>query len=565
MKKYFKYLIIAILLVQFSSCEGILDKYPLDGPSDGTFLSSEAELTAAVAACYQGLWWEWDGVLPFSIGFDQITDLGWDRNVNSAQMQQLGQNAHDGTNKTLSDIWSRMYTYIARCNYVLKNMERGEGTVPSGVYDQSMAEARFLRALYYHYLIELWGDVPLITEPLTLSTGQKARTHKADIVRFLFTELDDAAPHLPKDIKPTAGRATEGAAYALKSRIALYAGEWDVAIAAAEKVMAMEGSRYILDDDYMSLFQYEGMDSKEILFSIQYLKGTKTHPTFRAFGPRNATGHTNKKPAYQTADMFECTDGLSIDQSPLFDPKDPFVNRDPRLGYTLAVPGSIYCGYQFETHGDSIRCWNYNVTPAVRIENQEAIHAYASFTGICWRKYVDTEDRADMSGDLNAIVIRYAEVLLNYAEAKIEKNDIADGKALEAINKIRQRKSVDMPPVAASTQTDLRNAVRRERKYELAGEGLRLFDIRRWKTAEIVMNEPLLGRMKKDYPDSAPRIDEQANVFYEGTGIPIADQGESADHKMRVVEYRSFNKDKDYLWPIPTVEVNTNPNINDYE
>ncbi|MDT3367469.1 MAG: RagB/SusD family nutrient uptake outer membrane protein [Bacteroidota bacterium] len=319
----------------------------------------------------------------------------------------------------------------------------------------------------------------------------------------------------------------------------------------------MEGSLYKLEDNYATLFRNEGQNSKEVIFSVQYLVGTNVHALYRLFGSRNALAHTNKKPAYQLADSWECTDGLPIDKSPLFNPKDPYKNRDPRLGYTLAVPGSVFLGYQFETHGDSLKCWNYLTN--TRVNNLEATHAYATFTGLCWRKYANVEDRLAINDcEMNTILIRYAEVLLTYAEAKIKAGQI-DASVLEAINKVRNRPSVKMPPVTTTDPTQLFYAVCKERKYELSGEGLRLFDIRRWKIAEVVMNQPLLGRMKKSYPDRAPRIDAYGNAFYEN--IPVANQGESADFKMRVVDKRTFNPARDYVWPIPYIERQTNPSL----
>ena len=151
--------------------------------------------------------------------------------------------------------------------------------------------------------------------------------------------------------------------------------------------------------------------------------------------------------------------------------------------------------------------------------------------------------------------------MLTYAEAKIKAGEI-DASVLEAINKVRQRPSVKMPPITTTDPNELFYAVARERKYEFSGEGLRLFDIRRWKIAETVMNQPLLGRMKKSYPDKAPRIDEWGTAFYEG--IPIAESGESADFKMRVVDIRKFDKNRDYLWPIPYIERQTNPITNKF-
>lgn len=552
--KIFKiYVLIFTLGVGLMSCEDYLDRQPLNNPSDGTFLSTETELRMAVTGCYSGLWTNYQG-LPFQFGFDHVTDIGFERN--GSGMQAVGRSDHDSRTDYIIETWRNLYAAIAKCNYVLTNIDRGVGNISQEMMDQAQAEVRFLRSLYYHYLIELYGEVPLVTTTLSLSNSNFPRDPKDEVVDFILAELEASAPHLPVENKPTSGRATRGAAWALMSRVALFNERWEKAIYAAEQVMNLEGIEYIIDPNYMDLFQYAGEDSKEIIFSVQYLESAQVHPMFRLYGSRNALGHTNKKPTYQLTDAWECIDGLQIDESPLFDPKNPYENRDPRLGFTLAVSGSEYLGFQYETHGDSVLCWNYNVVPATRVTNQEAIHAFASFTGVGWRKYADNIDKdAINNSELNTIIMRYAEVLLNYAEAKIESGNI-DASVLEAINKVRQRPSVDMPPITTMEQDELRNAVRRERKYELAGEGLRLFDIRRWRIAEDVMRLPVLGRMKKGYPDIPPRVDELGTAYYDN--IPIAAPGEPADFKMRVVENRTFDPGRDYLWPIPYIEMDTN-------
>ncbi|QGY42424.1 RagB/SusD family nutrient uptake outer membrane protein [Maribellus comscasis] len=557
MKSKIKYSIIFILLTfLFVSCEDYLEKYPLNNPSDATFLSNQTELEMAVTGCYNAMWTSVQG-MPFHLVFDQISDIGWDRN--GSALQAIGRGSADSRNSDIVSLWTNLYKGIAKCNYVLANMERGVDNIPTDVYAQSKAEVRFLRAFYYHYLAELFGGVPLVTQPLTLSEANITRSSKADVVDFILTELDECANDLPQENDPLAGRATKGAAWAIMSRVALYNEKWDTAISSAQKVMALEGTEYELSSNYMDLFQYAGQESKEIILSVQFLKGEHMHSMFRFFGTRNAKGHTNKKPSYQAADSWECTDGLQIDESPLFDPQHPYENRDPRLGYTFSLSGSIFLGFQYETHGDSLYCWDYNQNPPKRIANLEATHAYATFTGIGWRKYADNLDKdAVNDSELNTIVIRYAEVLLNYAEAKISSGSI-DQSVLDAINKIRQRPSVEMPPLTTTNAEELKYAVRRERKYELSCEGLRLFDIKRWGIAENVMNLPVLGRMKKSYPSIAPIVDEYGTSYYDN--IPIAQQGESADFKMRIVEIRSFDKNRDYLWPIPYIEMDTNPEM----
>lgn len=554
MKKLMIYAATAFATLGLNGCSGYLDRDPLNSPSDGTFLANETEMQMALAGCYSYLWTNWE-TMTFFLALDEASDIGYDRNTNG--LQAIAQGAADAKSDIALNYWREFYRGISKCNYLIDNMKRGESAVSPSTYAQIKAEARFLRALFYSYLIELYGDVPLVTGVLTLESSQEPRTSKTEIVDYLLKELSEAATDLPAKNNPISGHVSKGAALGLKARIALYNERWNDAISASSEVMAMEGSEYVLENDYSKLFKNEGQTSKEVVFSVQYLLGTKVHSLYRLFGSRNALAHTNKKPAYQLADSWECTDGKSIDKSPLFDPKNPFKNRDPRLGYTIAVPGSEFLGFQFETHGDSLQCWNYMTNK--RVDNLEATHAYATFTGFCWRKYANIEDRNALNDcEMNTVLMRYAEVLLIYAEAKIKAGQI-DASVLEAINKVRQRPSVNMPPVTTTDPTELYYAVCRERKYELSGEGFRLFDIRRWKIADQVMNMPLLGRMKKAYPDKAPRIDEYGTAFYEG--IPVADQGESSDFKMRLVDKRKFDKNRDYLWPIPYIERQTNPNL----
>ncbi len=271
----------------------------------------------------------------------------------------------------------------------------------------------------------------------------------------------------------------------------------------------------------------------------------------RFFFSRIALGHSNKIPVQALVDSYECTDGLTIDKSPLFDPKKPFENRDPRLSHTVVLPQTRFINYMFETHPDSLMTWDYTTTPAKRVANVEATHAYATFSGYCWRKYADVADYPDINNsDLDIILFRYAEVLLNYAEAKIELNQL-DASVYEAINAVRGRATVKMPPISAGkTQAELRSIVRRERKVEFAGEGLRLFDIHRWKIGEDAMKGPLRGRVRNAFLTNAPRIDENGTPHYENV---------TNESKMRVIEIRTYRNDRDNVWPIPRLEREVNP------
>jgi hypothetical protein len=562
MKKF----IISSFILLFASCSDFLDKVPLDSPSDKTFLANETEIQMAVTGCYTTLWTAHED-MPFFLAFEELSDNGWDRNTND--LQKLSQGANDAKSSFVENIWRTCYAGITRCNYLINNLSRIEG-VGEAVISQAKAEAQFLRAYYYAYLVDLYGDVPLVLESVTLDDADIPRTPKADVLTQIFKDYDEAAAALGTANKPTSGRPTRQAALALKARIALYNEKWDVAIAAASEVMKLEGAEVGLDPSFSNLFTYEGQDSKEILFSIQYLFGQRVHPIFRLFGGRNGGGHANKIPSYQLVDSYLCSDGLPIDKSPLYNPARPWENRDPRLAWTFALPssgyddwtqepGCIFQGFQFETHRDSVKCFNFHTTPASYVDNQDALNAYASFSGINWRKYVNDKNYGDVNNcDNNIIVIRYAEVLLIYAEAKVKAGQ-TDASVYAALNKIRSR--AGMPNVAESDADELFYAVARERRHELSGEGQRLSDIRRWRIAEQVMNGYLLGRMQKSYPVKAPVIDRWGTPDYAAAGIPIASDVNDPNVSMRTVDLRKFNAAKDYLWPIPYIERQTNPEL----
>lgn len=561
-----KCIILLISILFFLSCSDFLDKVPLNSPSDKTFLANETEIEMALTGCYTPLWFAFEG-MPFYLAFEELSDNGWDRNTND--LQKLSQGANDAQSTFVKDVWTTCYSGISRCNFLLNNIDQAQ-SVNSEVIAQSKAEAQFLRAYYYHYLIDLYGDVPLILETLTLKTADAPRAPKEEVLNQIFKDFDDAAAVLSTKNSPTSGRPSRLAALAFKARIALYNEKWDVAIAAASEVMKQEGAEVVLDPNYTNLYTYAGQTSKEILFSIQYLFGYQVHPIFRLFGGRNAGGHANKVPSYQLADSYECIDGLPIDKSPLYNPSKPWDNRDPRLAWTLALPssgysdwqnepGAIFQGFQFETHRDSVKCWNYHTTPATYVANQDALNAYASFSGLNWRKFVNDENYGNVNNcDNNIIVIRYAEVLLTYAEAKVKAGQV-DNSVYEAINKVRTR--AGMPVIQSMNSDELFYAIARERRHELSGEGQRLSDIRRWKIAENVMNGFLLGRMQKSYPTKAPLIDEWGTPDYVAAGIPIASDVNNPNTSMRTVDKRIFNPNKDYLWPIPYIERQTNPTL----
>lgn len=550
--KFRKYILFAVLCFGNLSCEEYLERLPLDNPSDETFLRTEAELDLAVTGAYNTLWYDGSGDVtgPFFPMLDAASDIGWDRNTSA--LQNLGLGIANADNGWVSSYWAGFYRGIGRCNYILSKSEPLAVKVSEAKYKRLMAEVRFLRSYYYFFLNEMYGGVPLVIKPITLAEAQIPRNSKAEIADFILSEMDAVVPDLLAETSTTnKGRVNKGVALALKSRTALFNGKYETAVKASEDLMKL--GNYSLHSSFSELFQYAGQNSKEIIFSVQYLKGTKIHAIPRFNGSRLALGHSNKIPVQALVDSYECIDGLAIDKSPLFDPKKPFANRDPRLNYTVALPQTRFINYMFETHPDSLMTWDYNTTPARRVQNVEATHAYATFSGFLWRKYVDVADFPDINNsDLDIIMFRYAEILLNYAEAKIELNQL-DASVYEAINAVRGRATVKMPAIApGKTQAELRSIVRKERKYEFAGEGLRLFDVHRWNIGEDVMKGPLRGRIRNAFLATAPRIDENGTPHYEN--VPNQAQ-------MRVIEIRTYRNDRDTYWPIPRLEREVNPKL----
>jgi hypothetical protein len=551
MKKILYFALLCCLVMPVSCKKDYLSKVPLEGPSDASFYSNQDELMLGLFGCYKALNFEAKAQRPWPVILDVTTDIDWNRSNHA--MQDIGKGSHASNNASTLIFWREYYQGIGRCNFLLDNIDRVKDKVSPQVYAQVKAEARFLRAINYHYLIEMFGGVPLITHTVKLEEAQMARNTKKEVADFVIKEMDEAAKDLPLtvDAKST-GRATKGAALAIKARTALYNEDWVIAAEAAKAVMDL--NVYKLHPDFGQLFTYAGQNSTEIIFALQYLKGVLTHATPNFLTSRMAGGVSNEIPPQSMVDSYGMKDGLPIDKSPLYDPKAPFKNRDPRLGYTIVVPNSILFNIQFETHPDSLKVWNYNTTPATRVANQDATNAFATYSGYLYRKYTDITDMADdENSDMNLILVRYAEVLLIYAEAKIEANQV-DESVYAAINLVRQRPTVNLPAIAAGSKTreELRAIVRVERKCEFAMEGLRLFDIRRWKIAEKVMPGPLLGRIPREFLSNAPKIDENGTADYSTV---------TNSSKMRLIETRTFNPKRDYLFPIPNIEILTNTKL----
>lgn len=546
MDKYIILLVSICTLIGTASCSDYLEKYPLDKPSDATFYSTESELIMAINGIYNTSLYYQKAASPLNLVLDCASDICWDRDQGS-DLQLLGEGLHVPTNTTFNELWFNGYSVISQCNMLLENMHKAQSVTSEELYKRIEGETRFFRAYHYHLLEHFFGNIPLIVKTQTIY-DKPFQTSRDSVSQFILEELEVAANLLPSQYTgDDQGRITQGCALAIKAREALFTKQWEIAAESCKRIM--DSGVYSLEPEYADLFNKNNAGSEEAILFIQYSRVNKfTHGVPGNLFSRMASGYSNKVPPQQLVDSYYCTDGLPINESPLYNAADPFKNRDLRLNATIVVPGSVFLGYQFETHPDSVEIWDYNVSPAVRRENQDVTNPYATFSGYLWRKYTDEEVTFRLESDLNIILIRYAEILLMYAEAKNELGQM-DASAYEAFNKVRQR--ADMPSISNGTQEENRKLIRQERKVEFAMEGLRFFDIRRWEIAELVMNGKLYGR-----PVGA----------YKSNYIPTFDENGTPDYSLYIDELtsfdtRKFNPERDYLFPIPQKELDINSNL----
>jgi hypothetical protein len=388
------------------------------------------------------------------------------------------------------------------------------------------AEARFLRAYKYFIMSQLYGDVPLITSNISTEEANKVnRNSKDEVTKFVLDELGAIAADLPDSYSGTdVGRITKGAAWALKSRAELFNQKYDDCIVSCNNIIG----KYSLFPSYTDLFRIQNEHNSEIILDVEYIANDVPLGNLGVMVTESSGGWWSVDPTQKLVDAYEMSNGKTItDPSSGYNPDDPYKNRDPRLQATIIAPGSLYEGKYFDPL------------------NPSSIDYYAvySYTGYAPRKYTSNlSDIPDMwNCGLNIPVIRYAEVLLTYAEAKIELNQI-DNSVYDAIDAVRQRAGMPVTDKTVyNSQATLRELVRRERRVELAIEGLRWFDVQRWKIGNEVMTGPVYG--------------SRLGTVDPNTGALTL----TADRILS--EQRTFDENKNYLWPIPQHEIDINKNL----
>ena len=410
-------------------------------------------------------------------------------------------------NYTVDDKFAYYYNAIHDANYYLTTLsgltfdtwENGDDYQDwMQNYDNYQYQVRFLRAYFYFELVRRYQNVPLITKPLSQTeTNQIEPSSAQEVLKFIINECTEIAPKLP--IKSTSiaqaenGRATRAMAMALKSRAALYAAsplyntngdnaKWTEAAKASHDIIASAGELGLGLDTYANLFKSKNYNSKEVILC----RPTGTSKTFeQANYPMGVTGgNTTTCPTENLASAFEMKDGRAFDWNDPTMKANQYKDRDPRFYLTIVHNGMLWPAKKAVDISEG----GANGLPLTN----------ATTTGYYLRKYVDNSISFEAGSTTaathhNWILFRYAEVLLNYAEAMIHVNGNCDYKdatytmsAREALNAVRKRAGI--PEVAACSQDEFLMRVKHERRVEMAFEGQRFWDLRRWKNLDETKN-----------------------------------------------------------------------------
>ena len=565
---------IFLICCMLTSCYK-LDRYPQDRLSSGTFWQSEDQLKQAIAACYQSM--KWQEVYWRFFGMDCISDIGI--GYDDAGYIDISRGIWTPRTGYVTNRWQQTYEGVARVNNLIRNVT--EMDVDAESKQLVIAEARFLRALYYNFLLVHFGGVPLYDETTDYNqdylTLQKTRATADETRAFIIADLQEAIQTLPV-AWPTSdyGRATKGAAHALLGKVYLYNEEYKLAATEFEEIVMDPnglGYGYSLYPNYADLFKDAGDESSEMIFAVQNygVDGFALGMPYAHFMGSNAaigTSWNNVMPSPELVDSYELKDGRPFDWDDFIpgynDSREirektlratltpdfksvatypefhdellaMYDQRDPRMQETIILPYTHYLG--FIANEEKMTEFVYATGVAI-VNGFTVVNRYnnASNYMYLFRKFVP---EGNLGGALppsfranvpvNFPIIRFADVLLMLAECYNEEGRTDEAVAL--INRVRQRPSTNMPAInsgpqwlEAHTKEAVFERIKHERAVEFAAEGLRYYDLRRWGLIQDVMN--------KDVTDA------MGNLIYT----------------------TKFDN-KDLLWPIPAVEIEMNPNL----
>ncbi|MBD8346648.1 MULTISPECIES: RagB/SusD family nutrient uptake outer membrane protein [unclassified Dysgonomonas] len=573
MKKYKILLTAVIAALSLNGCYD-LDRHPFDQVGDAIFWQNETQVNQGMMGVYAAL--KNDNAFGLKFAQDNMSDIGVGYDNYGFGPVILG--TYNDRTAMVQDKWKSLYDGVMRANLVIQKVP-GVTSLSDELKTRFLAEARFLRAVYYFELYNFYGAIPLYDETVNLPTDyndlKKPRNTVEEVFQFILNDLNYAAEsNLPVKWEASDyGRATKGSVYGLRGKVYLYKKEYANAAKDFEEIIldpSGKGYNYSLYNDYVNLFKPEGHKSNEMVFAIQNAGGVGKDygmPMTFYMGTRSTFGScwNNVMPSATLLNMYERKDGKPFnwnDFIPGFNESttvkdetfvstltkdgktveayaknrdivlDMYKERDPRMDATVILPFTKYLGWVSNQTKTCEMVIARNVAP-------NEVNGFIRINGAWTESYIFRKFVAEgnMNGGINNRahtpinfpLIRLADVYLMYAECKNELGDQAT--AVQYINKVRQRASTNMPAInsgpawlAASSKDQVFERIKQERAVELAAEGHRWSDLRRW------------GIALKTLPGDV----------YGVTGKRLLT--------------RSFTE-KDMLWPIPGVEIERNPNL----
>ncbi len=572
MKKIIIYLATMLLAAMtFTGCYD-LETYPGDKVNEGTFYKTGDHAHQGLMGIYGML--RLNEAYGYQFCFDHLGDIAYGYNY-----YMMFLSTYTDRDGTIQNHWQTFYDGIHRVNTFIRSVKGMRGIITDEQIDEYVAEAKFLRAMFYFSLTDLFGGVPYYDESTNVNEEfmnlKQLRSSLEEVRAHILEDLDEAIKYLPVEHAASEyGRATKGAAYALRGKVHLYDKEWQSAINDFEEIVYNKSDNYgyALDDDYARVFKlYNGAKSPETVFSIQNKSGVGTEYGMQIqalMGCRGAYGScwNNTVPSTQLVDMYEFKDGRPFNWDDIFpgynamspdERKDllsiemeggaivglreadtakilsAYTCRDPRLMATVIVPYSHYMGnIGRTTNVDLIFALDHDLAGNA---NGGTIQNNAGWVSYLYRKFVTEGDQGGaISNRLHTPfafpLIRFADVLLMLSEAYNEAGQL--DKAVTEFNKVRAR--VGMPGLnsgpawmAVNSKEQMAERIRKERAVELAGEGHRFSDLRRWGYE--------IARKALDNVDAI-------NIY----GEPI---------------YTHLFTERDMLWPIPGVERERNKEL----
>lgn len=526
-----------LLIISFqllSSCKkNILETRPLNALSENVVWNDPSLMEAYIANTYR--------ILPngFQFGSRRLFCLSDESKARGSASYSVI-NAGNITPSALGplDYWvgtssdPGYYKCITQCNVFLANAK--DAKIDTALKSRMIGEIKTLRAFSYFRLISFFGGVPLITKPFTLKDSfDLPRNSYEECMDFVIKELDESINLLPLDYDAkNQGRITKGAAMAIKSRALLYAAspfnnaqndisKWQKAADASKAVIDL--NKYSLYPDYQNMFLASNAYNPEMIWvrPFNHIVDPVTLGIELRFYPNGFNGYGQIEPLQNLVDQYETLNGKLPADDPDYNPQNPYVNRDPRFYATILYDGAPFKGRQIETF-----------LPGGKDSKEGSLSPWnTSETGYYPRKYIDesiTNPSYTNASDPAWPFIRYAEILLNYAEAEYHLGN--EDECRKYINMVRSRPSVNMPPVTESGDALLKR-LQNEDLVEFAFEGHRYFDVRRWEIAPDVLNVPAKG----------------ISITKDASG--------NKTYKVFTVEQRHFSP-KNYLVPIPQSEIN---------